>query len=144
MKKLSFFILALMLFSPSLWAAAGFNDIRGYIDGSSYYACDDTLDAATDYSDSVWVVGAQWILFEAECDTITTSEVFRIEGSVDGSHWTNVSGDKTFTLEGTWGISFDQAVLYRYYRAYWVSETGATNGTVVGRWRVGGRVNANR
>lgn len=69
--------------------------------------------------------------------TINTNVVIRIEGSLDGTNWFNLSAtdtDTTFTANGTYGFNVEAAV--DNIRLNFVSEAGGTTATVNGTVRV--------
>ncbi len=141
MKKL--FLLLLLALFFAVPAEAAFVDLREYIDSSARYVQSDSLDTATQYSDSVSVVGCTTIA----CDifvspAIVTNVIVRLLCSNNGTDWMNADtgGDTTLTATGQYSMVFRDAVVFRYYKLYWVSESGGTAAKLMVGWRVGGGI----
>ena len=65
--------------------------------------------------------------------SIDTSLVVRLEGSLDGANWFNLSsdnGDTTITQNGTYAMSFSSPIKLDHIRFRFVTETGGTSATI--------------
>lgn len=65
---------------------------------------------------------------------VNTNVVVALEGSHNGTNWTNLDedGNTTQTANGTYGFEAD--TLYIYYRFRFISETGGTDATIYVTW----------
>ncbi len=134
-------VLCLLLFAAS--ANAEFVDLRSYIDGTAVYTMTDSLDTATQYSDSVWVAGCTTIACNIFVSpAIVTNVVVRLLCSHNGINWMNADKghDTTLTATGQYSMVFRDAMVFRYYKLYWVSEAGGTSTKLLVSFRVGGGI----
>lgn len=114
-------------------------DLRNYIDSGSTYSSSATLTAAEQSSDIVSVVGARTIACDILIASIGTNIVVRLQCSNDDTNYMNCDSDGndiTITGNGQYSIIYTTAAVHRYYKLYWVSESGGAP-TIVVSFRVG-------
>ena len=83
------------------------------------------------------MIGYKRATIAAVVATINTNVVLRVEGSMDGTNWFNLSADNTDTViaaNGTYGFNVEVAV--DNIRLNFVSESGGTTATVDATVRV--------
>lgn len=116
----------------------------GYISrGFGGRAVGDTISADC-YSDTIAVIGAQEVVGEVMSLVIAQGGTLfvQLQGSNDLVYFTNLAADNeslAVSAVGNYGLVFDHATVYRYYRMYF---NEVENGSSwIYNFRVGGHVN---
>ena len=142
MKKL------IVLFTIALLVAAyalqgDVKNMSPYIDTSYYYpvATSDTIKTA-DYSDTIQVIGADYVVAEIHLAAVTDTMFVVLLASNDSTHFINLdaTGDSlAMTSVGNYAIIFTDASIFRYYVLRFFEITDGAEATY--QFRVGGKVN---